>query len=495
MFKSICKIGITILLHGSIAAQIAPDSLFARTALLADLDSLRATIIKSHPDPFAFCGSVAFNEIFQESKAALNLTTSLSDFSLIVAKCLNTMKDSHTCIDYIQLQSMQLLDSGYYLPLSFKRVNNENSEEGFDLVFSDSWSKGIADGSKLLSINSRPAHDIYREVMEFACTEGDALIAQNSVAAAIFPLINGLRHTYGEANIIRYLPLDGSAIHEINLPGYRKKEFEILRKQHEKDKPSWLPVLTIDKEASLAVLKVGTFAPSKRGAYSAAIKRSIIDVKNEGIQNLAIDIRGNGGGSSAWVEFLYSFLDKNGYNTPNNVIGKNSLLAESRSRLFHSGFAQLIVKLFFRHDEDVQSYQYISSLPFGNQDTVYFNKPTIQSKSLVFEGNCFLIIDGLTASAGVDFTNAFKTRNRGLVIGEQCLGPATGTWGNPAKYELPNSKLKVTIATIRYNYDNSFRYEMNGIEPDYPVGFVADDLANKIDTQVEFIKNLIKEKK
>jgi C-terminal processing protease CtpA/Prc len=104
------------------------------------------------------------------------------------------------------------------------------------------------------------------------------------------------------------------------------------------------------------------------------------------------------------------------------------------------------------------------------------------------------MINGLTASAAVDFTNGFQRNRRGQVVGQQCLGPKTGTWGNPALYTLPRTGLQVSIATIRYNYDDSFTYDRQGIIPDHWVDCTPADLNLERDTQLEFILNLLKEK-
>src|SRR5262249_1036729 len=154
----------------------------------------------------------------------------------------------------------------------------------------------------------------------------------------------------------------------------------------------------------------------------------------------------------------YSYIDTNGYNTPDNIIGRNSRLAKERAGKMNTGFARWIIRTFYKKNEDVQSYLQLLALPEGEMDTMYFSEPVVQKRSKVYTGDCYLLIDGLTASASVDFTNAFRQRKRGVIVGEPCLGPVTGTWGNPVTYTLLHSGVKVSIATIRYNYDRSFHY-------------------------------------
>ncbi len=481
-----------ILWCASMSAQITPDSLFEKSALLADLDSLHSTILKSHPNPFAFCDESTFEKAYSDCQNSLQEKTSLREFMSSVTIFLNTLHDSHTSLEYGQLQNLQLKKGGYFMPLSVKKINSTSALGEFDFCAAGTWAKEIPKGARIISINGRDILDLYLESLDYACIEGNSMKAQSTVAAALLPSVTGFNHPYGLTNQVKFETLSGE-VKEVEVAGYNKKGLERLKKEHY-TKEEWLPTLKVDSTMSLAVLKVGTFAPSKSGRYAKRIRQAIGEAQKRNIENLVIDIRGNGGGSSAWVEYLYSYIDSAGYNTPSNVIGKSSLLARERNRLFHRSVVQFFVRLFFSHDEDVQSYQRISELPLGSQDTIYFHKPTVQQSQYVYSGNCYLLINGLTASAGVDFTNAFKTKKRGLIVGEECLGPTTGTWGNPAPYILPKTRVRLTIATIRYNYDNSFYYDPNAIQPDFEVLYNERDIASDEDTQLTFVKKLIKEK-
>lgn len=469
--------------------QFAPDSIFDRDLLVEDFEDLVKTIQESHPDPYAFCGKENFYLAEQRALSEIHDSLSLAEFTKVVSRFLNVMQDSHTSLDYGYLQDIQFNDNGYYLPLSVRKIGGGTD---FDqIVVGGEWTQGLPKGSTIISINNIPIEDIYEEALNYACIEGNSTIAQSSVAVALIPIVCGLEHSYNRYNTICFIPPGSNEMKVAKVDGIQRKAYGEIRRAKEKAKPSWMPELQFDEDLSLAILKVPTFSPASGRKYARYLKNAFLDINQKNINNLVIDIRGNGGGSSAWVEFLYSFMDTAGYNTPDNVIGRNSELAMDRNPFFHSGFVQLMVKLFFKHDEDVISYQRISELPMGAVDTVYFNDPTKQKQDYIFKGRSFLLINGLTASAGVDFTHAFKARRRGEIIGEQCLGPVTGTWGNPAAYTMPNTGVRMTIATIRYNYDRTFRYEDAAIEPDHHVANRQEDLQLEIDTQLEFTKSLI----
>ncbi len=471
-------------------AQQRLDSLYFRSDLIADLELLKQELLRSHPNPFEFCDQAYFNKVYEASTYAIDERTTLADYSLIVANLLNTLRDSHTAIDYAQLQNLQLMNAGFYLPLRLERVSDQRTR----LLVKRDWEDKVTPGSELISINGVGSEQLFKHALDYACIEGDADEAKKSVATSIVMICAGLKKPFAAVNQVKVVDFISGDTLELAMKGYAGKEFYRERYSHEQLEEPYPVSLQIDDEHNMAVLKVATFAPAGARKYRKRIEESFQKVIEGNYANLVVDLRGNGGGSSAMVEYLYSFLDSAGYNTPSNVIGKNSALASSRSRIVNSLLGDIIAFLFYAHNEDVQSFRHFAELPYGSMDTVFFSIPTKQLPAQVFPGRCFVLINGLTASAAVDFTNAFKQRHRGTIVGQQCLGPVTGTWGNPASFTLINTGLSVSIATIRYNYDDSFLYDRNAIMPDHWVDCSAEDLNRKRDSQLEFVINLLKKK-
>jgi C-terminal processing protease CtpA/Prc len=476
-------------------AQVFPAQKFEKELLEKDLSSLKKAILDSHPDPFVFCSQEDFEAMYLACNLALEESMTTADFSLVVANLVGILHDSHTAADYNQLLMMQLAEDGYVVPIALERIELMDEQQSFAIIVKYDWEDKLPKGSELVSINGIGVDKLYERSLEYACIEGDATQAQSAVATAMLPVVAGLMKEYGSKNIVEVIPAGATKPIAISIPGYKSKEYHKRALQRSQEGKNAEVKFELDREEDLAILKIGTFAPSSGRKFRKQIAESVKSAIDAGCGNLVLDIRGNGGGSSAWVEYVYSFIETEGYNTPKNVIGKNSEIAMNRSRFFHTAVGKIFTFLFFRNNEDVQSFRKLAALEYGKMDTVYFHVPAKQNQEQVFSGNCYLLINGLTASAGVDFTNAFKSRGRGKIVGEQCLGPVTGTFGNPAWFTLPNSGLRVSISTIRYNYDNSFIYETSGIEPDYFVDCVPEDIRRDVDTQIEFVKKLISEKK
>ena len=98
----------------------------------------------------------------------------------------------------------------------------------------------------------------------------------------------------------------------------------------------------------------------------------------------------------------------------------------------------------------------------------------------------------MSISASVDFASWFMKSNRGLVLGEPCMGPYTGTWGNPRITYLKNTKLAVVISTIRNNLTKNFVYSEIPIRPDIYIAPDINDHINNTDPIIDYLINEIK---
>ncbi len=478
--KTIFLLSILLLLCSSTLYAQHPDSLLTAQEMKDDLDSLLQTIIASHPMPGGFSSQLSIETAFHDAINKIETENSILDFSKIVADLMFNMRDSHSGLDYGQLQQMSFIRSGFFLPL-----NCFVSDQGIYIL--NDWEEKLPRGSRIVSINGIDAYNLYNISRHYACIEGYAESASEQIAAAIFPIIASLYAYADSSNTVDVIRYDSIERESFQLKGYSKKEYAKQKKIRSALLENKVVNFEFNEKKTHAVLSVRTFAPPNSRYYSRFIKRAFKTMAQSNCDTLLLDLRDNGGGSSSWVEYLYSFLDRNGHNTPNNVISKNSTLALKRAKPLTRKFSKFVLRTFFKKNEDVASFLKIADLPYGKLDTTFFHDKTIQEKELIYKGKCFLLINGLTASAGVDFTNTFRSKRRGTIVGEPCLGPVSGTWGNPAIYTLPNSKLRVSIATIRYNYNNTFKYETGAIQPDFVIHSTPKGILEKRDEVIEFI--------
>lgn len=436
-----------------------------------DLDSLQQVIMDSHTDPFGFISREIFEAAFDSARKALPDSIGMLSFTREVAGLLSIMRDSHSSLNFYGLMSLHLRYGGRVPP--FRVYSNE---EGIWIL--EDKDRNLKPGWRLLSIAGHPADSLWREVNAFACIEGNAYVGNRRYTDAIFPLMAGMMIPPDEKVQVDLLRPGLPDIYRHTIRTDDRNRWQRRRRNDYKKEMQDLVRFSQTPEG-VAVLRVETFDPPHPGKYAREIRQAFASMSRNKTTALVLDLRDNGGGSSAWVEYLYSFIEQQGYNTPHNIILRNSALARHRMHAARWRLNRFLLRTLYRRNEDVQGFLSVFDSPVGLNDTIYFSQPTVQRNQLVYTGPVMLLINGLTASASVDFSNHFRRNQRGVIAGEPCFGPPTGTWGNPAPFELPHSGIPVFISTIRYNYDPSFRYAAEAIEPDIqlpidPAGLGAD---------------------
>jgi C-terminal processing protease CtpA/Prc len=97
-------------------------------------------------------------------------------------------------------------------------------------------------------------------------------------------------------------------------------------------------------------------------------------------------------------------------------------------------------------------------------------------------------MNGLSGSGSVVFSGIFAKKQWGEILGEPCLGPVTGTWGNPVPVQLENTGVAVFIASMRFNVDNTFTVDPKPVKPTVFIYETPLDLYEERDASIEYIK-------
>lgn len=179
----------------------------------------------------------------------------------------------------------------------------------------------------------------------------------------------------------------------------------------------------IDEQKSLAVLTLTQCNYNQ--TYIDCLKTMFTEIKQKNIQNVAVDLRGNGGGSSmVGNEFIKYLPVDNYYDGPYD---------------WRWGFCE------FHSSPKISNKQY---------------------KSLLFGGNVYILTDYDSFSAAKDFAMLIQDNRLGKVVGEPSANAVNG-YGEVTYFYLPNTGLYVQISTkkwYRIDSTNTDEYVM----PDYP---------------------------
>lgn len=180
----------------------------------------------------------------------------------------------------------------------------------------------------------------------------------------------------------------------------------------------------IEEEKSLAVLTLTECDYNQ--TYIDCVKDMFTEVKQKNIQNVAVDLRGNGGGNSLVGNEFVKYLPVDSYSD-----GPFD---------WRWGFITF----------------------HGNNGKIKNER----NKSLTFEGNVYIITDSGSFSAAKDFAMLIQDNNLGKVVGEPPANSVNG-YGDVTYTYLHNTGLLVQVSTKKwYRIDcaNTDDYIM----PDYP---------------------------
>ncbi len=178
----------------------------------------------------------------------------------------------------------------------------------------------------------------------------------------------------------------------------------------------------IDVEHNVAVLTLTSCILNEE--YMSCLKDMFTEVKEQGITNVAVDLRGNNGGHSGVANEFFRYM---------NIDSYKEWASKWRLGCFFINFEQSIIE-------------------------------NIKCEDLLFEGDLYLITAANSFSSAMDFAEYVKDNEMGLIIGE-ASGNDPNSYGDISSFKLPQSQLYMQISTKKwYRID----YKEGLIEPDIP---------------------------
>lgn len=422
-----------------------------------DLDTLKRWVEEIHPWQFSRCTEEEWDSAFVSVRTSLDSGLSSFGFSKEVGRILGVLKDSHTTINFEHFQAITRNSKGV-LKIRFKYLN------GKFYVFKDS-NNIVPKGTEISQINNTPIEDYFKSALTYAPMEGNSYTSKVRIAELLIPdfIITDLDESSTSVEIL-----------EVNGKVY---EYPILEKEivdKEKRIVEW--VWPEEKDA-VVTLKIPSFYKGKDILYYRDLDKGFKRLKKEGYNKLVIDLRGNFGGDAYRMEYLLHLLTHKDVNAPSSIIIRQCAESKKEFDKTYKGLKKFIIDKLGKNVEFMQDFKRIALLEIGESDTLTLETENPKLKH-TYKGDVCLLIDGTSASASVSFTSNFNKLNRGFVIGESCMGPSSGTFGNPVSRLLPNSEISVNISSIIFHLESSLKWLSNPISPNRFIQWSQEDMTN-----------------
>ena len=497
---------IFLLIHIQLMAQSSIATSFDKQLnaefLRSDLELLKTGLELIHPGLYRYSSKQQIDSLFLNTAKDLSEQTDFQEFYRKVCRVLAEIKCQHTAATPAPELFKKIEEEGKFLPFgAFWLYDPVSVYITYDL----SSEASLPPGTRILEINGQSVEELYKTLIPYFPSDGYNLTNKHS------------RFIYGlELHLWYYLLIDRPEAFTLKLETPQKQLIEKkynavtakeLLKNYKKytsqKDPEIRPYLDYWKQwnkkntsrpirnefinDNTALLTVGNFSSHK---FEKIIGQAFKEIKSKNIENLIIDVRGNGGGWDDQGRQLFTYL-----------IDKPAVYYDSLYTT--TGIAD--TTFLFKHTDKNREW-FLENLPFVEQlpDGRYATKPTgnqgvkLQSpQDNRFDGQVYIIMNGRSASTTAEFTAAAHFHQLATFVGEESGGAYNGgNGGDFAQFLLPHSQINVQIPLARYVMNSSeTRFLGRGTLPDYEIHRSIQDVLVGRDPQLEFVLELIEEQK
>ncbi len=431
-------------------------------AMVNDLVQLNESIQEIHPNPFLYVSDSVYYQSYKKALYAASSEKTVLEFAQIVADFVHSIKDSHTNFNPrdILIQSSR---KKVVVPFYLKEIDGKYY---LDKIYLES----LPIGSEILRVNDFESDSLYKLSKRFCFREGDALVPQTEIASKMTGIVFNLFNLKPSINF-KYVSYEGDTLSKI-CPTISVKKMMRLKNWYDSEELTYY----FDKN-NKAVITIKSFETRNLSKYKNQVDFFFNEVERRNCKSIVIDLRDNRGGLILAQEYLISYLNKVKINQQMNYLYKRSKFDRFSLLPFYQRWQfQKRARLVYPRGIISKEYDFFQS-PLGTVKTILYDYLPKNQLNKVYEGECTLVMNGFSMSASALFASWFRDNERGKIIGSQCMGPMSGTFGNSATIRLKNSQFPIMISTLKFT---PTKYEKIQLEPIKPDVLIQKNVSNLI---------------
>jgi len=431
--------------------------------LKEDLGFLFKTIEEVHPNMYAYTSKEEFEFIRRDLYDKVIESLSVREFYKEVARAIAYLQFGHCLVIPPELQGK--FTKSRILPLKLRW-------DGEDVVVAQDFTEAGIGGGKLLEVDGRKIEELIAEYKMYVPCEGR--IGNTSYATRAAGYFLWLEH--GEKdfyNLVIRKENEQSLNYQAKTVKYKTIEENESAQGHLNLKEKF--AYRYIEESGVGIITINTFTGESRAKFGDFLKSTFSKIKEQGISNLIIDIRENGGGDSRLGDDLLNYLTDKPYKQFEKYKCKISkqLLDPNNNALD---------KIAEEKPEDLEIGKFVGR-------DIPLKKPA--DNSLRYEGRIYVLTGNGTYSSGQSFAAAVKCFQIGTLVGQE-TGSTTVEYGDMMTFTMPNSGLIFNVP-CKYFVEACGKPDGRGVIPDYEVKQRPEDTAKGVDTVLQFTLNLIKD--
>ena len=441
-------------------------SQLSQKAALEDFQFLRGRILEIHPHPYLYQSLESEEELFERLRATISEEMASSEFFQLISTYTTSFQDGHTypAFEYLSQHFQASLKNGNtYLPIE---VDFKADRFYIKAVYEDSLQ--LMKGAFLVSLNDIAADSIIQAFQQYYTKKASIYDnAHTRLFREMFTLSFGM---YQDWKIVYQRP--GLAPTEVHVGGLSAKTFIKRQSSSEGNMQGDMQQMYDFDFAwgdSVGILTVRAMGDLPR--FTQFAKKVFRSLQEKQTPYLIIDMRENGGGSSAIGDELYAYLSSEPY-YPGKMSAKIS---------------KPIMEWYKRERQQHPLYQEVLNCPIGDFiETPKSYREQPKSVEYPFKGNTFLLMGPKTYSSGHMFAGLFKCHDIGTAVG-QATGQASKTVGDSFFFRLPNSGIGINVSYKIFEgpCEGSFS---KGFSPHIEISYSSEDLKIGVDKEMEWVK-------
>jgi hypothetical protein len=473
------KLAMTIIFILSTLTCIGqPSRTITKEQALEDLKIFQTSLNELHPNIYRYTSRADYDKEYENVRGQIGETITIKQFYNLVAPIITMVRCGHT------FGIVSLVDNKRgLLPLDVKILDGK-----LFVLRNLSPNKELSVGSELLTINGMSAIDLINDLRNKQNADGYGVNFKDRVIERDFRWKFATFINQPDSFKIEFK--DYKTAEQKRLTIVALSNHSVSQRLRQSNLPNAKPLdFSVDTKNNVAVLKLGSFMAKRIKKQSGqnlrkTIKRSFKKLDNSKVGNLIIDLRGNTGGKVFATPLLFSYLTEKDFKVANKVIFRHGYKFSHPEYLNRNEFSDWVNRKLDKKIND-STYEWTHHK---------ITKNTFKVARKPYKGKVYVLINGMTASAGAEFASIVRAYNKGIFVGEETGGDYNGVNGFDRAYlRLPNSKIGVSIACWR----SIMAWEENknighGVLPDYEVLPTLEDLLMGQDTEMKFTYHLIK---